>query len=56
MAILYLVQNVPAYLDKPRGIRQTFIFILVDIDTKIQALTAMSMLVEGHFPEQDFIF
>lgn len=56
MAILYLVQNIPVCLDKSHGIRKAFIFILVDIATKIQKLTAMSMLVEGHFPEQDFIF
>lgn len=55
MAILNLVQNVPAYLDKPHAIRQVPMFILVDTATKIQESKAVSMLVEGHFPEQDFI-
>lgn len=55
MAILNLGQNVPACLDKPHAIRQAPLFILVDIATKIQELRAMSLLVEGHFPEQDFI-
>lgn len=51
MVVLNLVQNVPAYSDKPHGIRQAPMFILVDIATKIQELRSMSVLVEGHFAE-----
>lgn len=52
--MLKLIQNISVYLDKPSWIRQAFKFILVNIAAKIQKLRPMSVLVEGHFAEQDF--